>query len=67
MLMRDDQPPKVSPNPDQPPLGTLDPRQLSSVPPPPMVVVHKGWWRDRVTERPAAELAEEGRERHAHG
>ncbi|MBV8398609.1 MAG: hypothetical protein JOZ17_07705 [Acetobacteraceae bacterium] len=32
-----------------------------------VVVVDKGWWRHRVTERPAAELAEEDRERRRRG
>ena len=40
----------------------LDPLELSPVPPP-MVVVHKGRWSDRVTERPAAELAAKNRAR----
>ncbi len=43
--------------------ASLDPRRLSHVLPPPMIVVHKGWWADRTTERPATELAKEDRER----
>jgi hypothetical protein len=42
--------------------ASLDPRRLSHVPPPPMIVIHKGWWADRTTERQATELAAEDRE-----
>lgn len=65
MVMRDRQSPASPPHLSEqlPQLGSLDPRRLSSVPPPPMVVVHKGWWGDRVTERPAADLVREGDER----
>ena len=41
--------------------ASLDPRRLSPVPPPAMLVLHKGWWRDSVTERHAADLAQEDR------
>ena len=50
-----------TPNGKQP--SALDPRRLSRIVPPPMIVVHKGWWADRMTERPAAELAQEDRNR----
>jgi hypothetical protein len=47
--------------------AALDPRRLSRIAPPPMIVVHKGWWADRMTERPAAELAQEDRDRRERG
>lgn len=34
-------------------------RAISRVPPPPMIVLHKGWWADRRTERSAADLERE--------
>ena len=45
-------------------LSNLDPRRLSPVPPPPMRVVYKGWWNDRITMRQAADLEREDREQH---
>lgn len=45
------------------PASGLDPRRVSRVPPPPMVVVYKGWWKNLPTERQAADLEREDRER----
>jgi hypothetical protein len=39
--------------------------RLRRIPPPPMQVVYKGWFRDIVTYRSAAELEREEREREA--
>jgi hypothetical protein len=53
-------------SPEAPRLATMNPRLLSNIPPPPMIVIHEGCISDRTTERPAAELAEEDRERQKH-
>lgn len=41
------------------PLSPLDPRSISPVPPPPMVVTYKGWWNDHTTLRQVADLERE--------
>ncbi len=63
MAMRDTTEPR--PERESPPArpSPLNPRTFSPVPPPPMVVVRKGWWGDRETERPAEELAREAKAR----
>ena len=41
----------------------LDPLSISPVTPPPVQVVHKGWFRTTTTYRQAADLIREDRER----
>ena len=43
-------------------LSNLDPRRISPVTPPPVVVVYKGWWKNHTTLRQAADLEREDRE-----
>jgi hypothetical protein len=40
---------------------TLDPKKLTSVPQPPMIVIHRGWWSHKITKRSVDELIEEDR------
>jgi hypothetical protein len=40
-----------------------EPRPVSRVAPPPMLVIHRGWFRTTVTERQAADLAREDQAR----
>jgi len=48
---------------DRQALSNLDPRRISPVTPPPVVVVvYKGWWNDHTTFRQAADLEREDRE-----
>lgn len=47
---------------DRQALSNLDPRRISPVTPPPVVVVYKGWWNDHTTLRQAADLEREDRE-----
>lgn len=44
---------------DGPPMSHLDPRRFSSVTPPPMQVVYKGWWNYKTSLRQAADLERE--------
>ena len=48
------------------PLFTLDPNVYTTVPPPPMRVVHKGWWRTTVTYVDREELERQRLEAEQH-
>ncbi len=43
--------------------ATPNPGRLSDILPPPMIVYHKGWFGDRMTERSVADLTNEDRQR----
>ena len=51
--------PNATEHSDGPPMSHLDPRRFSSVTPPPMQVVYKGWWNYKTTYRQAADLERE--------